>query len=249
MNKSEIPLFPEYKGYPTAAGGAFLSIKVDEKWSVDAAYVYGKFENNRSGYVPINVPLLMIPMLVSISQDRWTERHELDFMISHSIHQYLDIFIGFKYSGYFIDEQVKIVFFSMKSENNNNYAGPQLGIKLRFPLVSTLSVNPTVRWVMQFGTYKPNTGFFYDMYNSISGISRTTVMYYGPDINCSLAYLIKQAHITLALGGRFQYLMIKNIGSGGFSGDGSDEMFGGINVSAMYTFNVSSGSLEGQEKK
>ncbi len=124
-----------------------------------------------------------------------------------------------------------------------------LGIKLRLPLVSTLTLIPTVTWVMQFGTYNPNSGFLYDLYNSLSGISRTTVMYYGPDVALSLAYTFKQAGITLALGGRFQYLMIKNIGSGGFPGDGYDDMFGGIDLMAVYSFTLTSGSPEGQEKK
>jgi hypothetical protein len=247
--KSEIPSFPALKDYPTAAGGPLLSVKIGATWSVDAAYLYGKFENKRAGYIPTIIPLLLIPMVVSISQDRWTERHELDFKIAKSIHQYVNIFIGIKYSGYFADDQIKIIFFNMKSANDNNYAGPVLGVNLRIPLASTLTLRPAVSWVMQFGTCKPNTGLFYDLYNSISGISRTTVMYYGPDITLSLAYLIRQANITLALGGRFQYLMIKNIGSGGFPGDGSDDMFGGINVMAMYSFTLSSGSQEGQEKK
>jgi len=74
-------------------------------------------------------------------------------------------------------------------------------------------------------------------------------MYYGPDITLTLEYFIRQANITIALGGRFQYLMIKNIGSGGFPGDGSDDMFGGVQIMAMYSFTLSSRSQEGQEKK
>jgi hypothetical protein len=249
MNKSEMPFVPTFKGYPTATGGPLLSLKINEKWSIDANYIYGKFESDRSGYVPFTVPILMIPLLISISQDRKTERHELDFIISHYIQQYVKIFVGFKYSGYFIDDQIKIIFFTMKSANDNNYAGPVLGATFRIPLVSTLTLDPTITWVMQFGTYQPNTGFLYGIYNSISGISTTALMYYGPEIALSLAYKIKQANITLALGGRFQYLMIKNIGPGGFPGDGSYEMSGGVNIMGMYSFNVTSGAQEVKEKK
>jgi hypothetical protein len=249
MNKSEVPFSPAFKGYPAPAGGPLLSIKIDEQWGIEANYMYGKFENKRSGYIPANVPILMIPLLISISEDRWTERHELDFTISNSINAYVNIFGGIKYSGHFVDDQIKIVIFTMKSGNDNNYAGPELGVRFRIPLVSTLSLVPTVTWVMQFGTYEPNTGLIYNIYNSFSGISKTTIMYYGPDITLSIAYQIKQAHITLALGGRFQYLMIKNIGTGGFPGDGGYDMFGGVNIMAMYSFNVTSGSSEKLEKK
>jgi len=73
--KSEIPFFPALQDYPTAAGGPLLSVKIGTAWSIDAVYLYGKFENKRSGFIPTIIPLLMIPMVVSISQDRWTERH------------------------------------------------------------------------------------------------------------------------------------------------------------------------------
>jgi hypothetical protein len=249
VKKSEAPLIPSLQGYPTAAGGPFLSLKINDTWSIDAAYLYGKFEYDRSGYVPINVPLLMIPLVVSISQERWTERHELDFKIAGYIHQYVNIFIGCKYAGHFIDDQIKILFFNMKSANDTHYAGPVLGAGFRFPLVSTLTLNPAFTWVMQFGNYNPHAGFLYDLYNTISGISRTSVMYYGPDVTLSLSYLFKQAHITLALCGRFQYLMIENVGSGGFPGDGEDDIFGGVTIMAMYYVTLPSGTREGDEKK
>lgn len=250
MNDPGRPVLKEFKGYPTAAGGPLVSVKIDETWSIDAAYLYGKFEKERKSiYFPINVPLIMIPLLISISQDRWVERHEADFLITCSVHQHVNIFIGCKYSGYGIDEKLKIAFYNQQSKNDNNYAGPMLGAKFRFPIISTLTLNPTITWVMQFGKWKPNTGLLYEIYNSISGISRATVMYYGPDITLSLAYLIRRANITLALGGRFQYVIVKDIGSGGFPGDGGSEIFGGINLMATYSFSITPAYQEGQKKK
>ncbi|HQL83878.1 MAG TPA: hypothetical protein PK307_16885 [Spirochaetota bacterium] len=216
---------------PAAAGGPNLSVQFNDTWGLNLSYLYGKFKLDKSS------PLIGYKMEAA--------RHDLDFIVSAAVHRYVRIYFGAKYWGYMVDMRTNLLFFSYGSRITRHQGGPGLGLGLTLPLGAGFHLLPNVSGVFMFGTIDPqNNGLIGQAINRIfkSTDTNSVVMYYGINATLSLAYHIEKANLTLAIGGRFQYLWLYLIESE--STIDSNDMFAGINFSAMYMFDI-----PGQGKK
>ena len=167
------------------------------------------------------------------------QRHDLDLIISASVHKYVKLFFGAKYWGTTTDMTTRLVIIPMSSSFVYHRGGPGAGVGLVLPLGAGFYLLPNISGVFMFGQITEAMG---GPLGSIIGIlmqragSNGMTMYFGLNSTMALAYTIEKANLTLSLGGRFQYLWIYFIESERL-GNGND-MYGGITFSAMYTFDI-----------
>jgi hypothetical protein len=210
---------------PAAAGGPFLTAQINDTWGLNIGYTYGKFTWN-----------VATPLIGYKSED---ERHDLDFIVSAAVHRYVKLFFGAKYWGTKSDMTTRLVLIPMGSSFMYHRGGPGAGIGLSLPLGAGFYLMPNISSVFMFGRITEAMG---GPLGSLVGkfMERTgsngVTMYFGLNSTLSLAYNIEKANLTLALGGRFQYLWIYFIEAERL-GNGND-MYAGITFSAMYTFNI-----------
>ena len=226
-------LFPKFKVGPNVIGGPMLTVRINDAWGISASYAYGSF----TGTSALMLPVLRLPVVIDI--ERKAGRHEVDLIAACSLHKYAKIFFGAKYWGYESESRASFLAISMKSLDNFHFAGPGVGLSFTIPLYKNFYLVPNVSGMCQFGPWKPLSSPLLGILNRISGNSPTVIMYSGVNSTLSFVYYIEKANLTVALGGRFQYAWIKNIGTGKTSADGLHDLFAGITLAAVYTFTVS----------
>jgi hypothetical protein len=240
--KLKFGVLPRIKLKSDFSGGPLLSISVNDTWGLSASYAYGVYKGTVTSF-------LLNPLYYFIEQPvntkREARRHEFSFFVTGRINNHVNLFGGVAYTGYLMHTDAEVFvpeqpfYYSYSHTIFHHFAGPEAGAYFTVPIVSTLYLLPGISCIFQFSSFAPEKrDFISDLINSLFMGKNTTLMYAGLNLTLSLAYYIRQANVTLALGGRFRYLWITDIDEGNFVADGDHEMFGGINLVAVYTFSL-----------
>jgi hypothetical protein len=210
---------------PDAAGGPFLNAQINDTWGLQFSYTYGKFTWDTTSAI--------------IGVKSVEQRHDVDVIVSAAVHRYVKLFFGGKYWNTMSDLTTKVLFLSYGSKAVYHRGGPGVGVGLSLPLGAGFYLLPNVSAVFMFGNVSLSNGdpisATIDKLVKASG-NESTSMYYGINSTLTLAYNFEKVNLTLALGGRLQYLWIYFI-EAEQQGNGHD-MYGGITFSAMYTFDI-----------
>ncbi len=231
-------VLPRIKMDSDFSGGPLVNLSINDTWSLSASYVYGAYEGRVTSF-------MLNPLYYYIEQPvttkRKAKRHDSNFLVSGRPHKCVKLFGGVAYSGYSMYTRATVAFlpYSYSLRIFHHLAGPMIGVECIIPVVSTLSLLPGVSGVFQFSRFTDEKGNRISKFlNSRFGGTDTTLLYAGLDLTLSLAYYIRQINVTLALGGRFRYLWISTISNNNFVANKRHDMFGGINLAAVYTFHL-----------
>lgn len=233
---SDTLVLPPIKLKSDFSGGPLLSIGINETWGIVTSYTYGVYRGTVTR-------LLLNPLYYYIEQPvttkREAKRHDVDFLVSGRVNEYVNIFGGVAYSGYYMYTNASVLFYSYSHRIFHHFAGPEIGAGFTIPLVSTLCLLPVVSCVFQFSRFTAGRrNPVSDIINTAVMGTGTTLLYAGLDLALSLAYHIRQINMTIALGGRFRYLWITDIDKGGFVANDRHDMYGGINLLVVYSFSL-----------
>jgi hypothetical protein len=147
-------------------------------------------------------------------------RLDLDTVINYSVNGYIKIFVGGKYITYdYIEENQGEESFEMEQ---NSY-GPGVGISFVYPVADSVYLLGNFSYMYLFGK------------NIYSG-GEDDITATGFTLSLAAAYALKEAPVTISLGGRYQQQTSIYTPDG--STDEIEEMstFYGITLSAVYTF-------------
>lgn len=194
---------------PTWQVGPELSFRFTDTVRWVNKYTYSQFTANAS----FNQLLLATatPTIWSVSQE--IKKHNLDSTLDISVHKYVSILLGFKYQNFKETRKdtgltIGSILMVTNWENVCNSLGGGLGLGLSFDLAENLSLNLDAKaiYLKPLLEMKKN-GFRFGM-GSLPLIKNFKPIYHtvGMDADLSLAYFIKPASMTLALGCKYQYL-------------------------------------------
>ncbi|MBN2159576.1 MAG: hypothetical protein JW807_09285 [Spirochaetes bacterium] len=233
---SDTRILPEIKLKSDFSGGAVVRVGINETWSLFSSYTYGIFTGTASSF-------LLNPLYYYIEQPvntkREARRHDFNFFLSGRLNRHVRLFGGVVYTGYSMYTEAGVIFFRYSYRIFHHFAGPSIGLDFSIPLVSTLYLLPSCSAVFQFSRFSTlEDDAISDFINKTFGGTDTTLLYAGLNVNLSLAYHIRQINLSLALGGYFHYLWIRDIDGGSFVADKRHDMFGGIQLAAVYTIRI-----------
>jgi hypothetical protein len=217
------------------SGGPLLNFSINEIWGLSASYAYGVYRGRVTS-------LMLNPLYYYIEQPvttkREVKRHDANLLVTGRAHRYVRLLGGVSYSGYSMNTRATVAVLSYSLRIFHHLAGPVIGAECIIPLVSTLYLLPGVAGVFQFSRFVDYSGNRISAFiNSRVGGADTTLLYAGLNLTLSLAYCINRINVTLALGGTFRYLWITDIGNNNFVAHKRHDMFGGLSLTAVYTFN------------
>ena len=239
---SDTRALPRIKMDSDFSGGPLLSLSINETWGLSASYAYGAYEGRVTSFM-LNPLFYFIEQPVTTKRE--AKRHDANFLVSGRPHKYVKLFGGVAYSGYSMHTRasVAVLSYSFSLQIFHHLTGPMIGVECIIPLVSTLYLLPGISGVFQFSRFTDEKGNRISKFlNSRFGGTDTTLLYAGVDLTLSLAYYIRQINVTLALGGRFRYLWITDIGEKKFVANKLHDIFGGISLAAVYTFHLTAPS-------
>ncbi len=248
----ELPLKKKFTMESRPLYGCALSFNFSERWSLSNTFVMG-FYRAKANYWSYNFLLPSIPVLPSYVSQK-IRKIDVDSTLNYTLLKYLKFYVGLKYQNYNYNKVKRLLLvaggnsslFSFK-KINLDYHGLGLGIGLGFNvnLVDNLYLLANISALYQSPIiYTSGKGFF-----GWTGITMNIIPTNVPNkilqfnnIGCnatlSLAYYIAPASITIAAGGRYQYLKTMGKDSGGYAFAGESDHFYGATLSVVYTFNL-----------
>lgn len=175
--------------------GPALALKINDDFGLNSVFMYGVYDIEFTGN----------------SYDY--KRVDSDTSLGYRINDYIKLFCGVKYMGYFVD----ISGGTMKHQS----AGPGVGLSGVIPIGNDFfflaNVSGLYLWGKTTATY--------------AGAIETSFYEYGINSSASLAYYIPAASVTLSLGGRYQ--LIKTVDDEDYK---TLSRYYGVTASATYTF-------------
>ena len=222
--------------------GPVISFKLSEKFSVSGNFLYGKYEASC-----LKMWYEGQPRIIQSKMD--VEKYDLDLVLSYSLFKYSQLFTGFKYQHYNLNETQQGLYQISGSpftrELVSNSYGPGLGIGISVPLADTFSVLWNLSGIMLISKIQ-------DEWGDNSGANPPTYTYnmhaYGGNTTIALAYFVPDANITFVTGFRYQYLKYKQKSVSKDNYDPGDEFrfprnynnksdtFMGISISVLYSY-------------
>ena len=234
-------------------GGA-LSISFLKRWSISSSFAIGSFQAVSKGAVLDNIILLLnlgdFPFyFIHTMYEKEILKYDSDSLISCRVHDYVKIFIGFKYQGYKYDEKLFFLvkggtsgFYGKGKANFINY-GPGLGFGLTIPLGKSFFLLYNISGSILIGSaeYDYKYALLIPNLKLVGRYDDEHFYSYCGNTSLSLAYYIEAASITLALGGRYQvlYFKQKNKKLQGFLDYNNkyDHFYGGT-ITVLYSFKI-----------
>jgi len=227
-----------YKINPAVLFGPVVSIKFKKNLSLSGVFTYGKFKAKSVGYIPISMLMGAAPIFVNTKRE--AARFDLDLTLLYRLTDYFRLYIGLKYLGYKLDDNMQMMINVMgftipvttKTAIFHNFLGPGLGISLTVPIISNWYFLSNISGIAQFGKAGQEGS------QLISSGGSSTLLYYGLNATANIAYYAHKLKTTFALGGRFQYLRINVMSSDNHVAGGGSDMFYGITFFTVYMFEL-----------
>lgn len=205
-----------HTGRRTAPSSAFLygpsmTFTIKSRWSISALFVYGdgyRMKTSDWAYKPDPVT----PSLNYGQASARVAKYDFDMALAYSVHSYVRIFAGCKVQGYRHRETLQDL--DLGSGINHGLqkiggdavnVGPGAGIQVTVPLVDSLFLTGSVSGLYLRGSIDARADHAY-MTNLVRIREKQLYNIAGFNSALSLAYMIRAAGITIAAGGRYQYL-------------------------------------------
>ncbi len=205
-----------HAGRRTAPSSAFLygpsmTFTIKSRWSISALFVYGNgymMKSSDWAYKPDPIS----PSLNYGHASARVAKYDFDMALAYSVHPYIRIFAGCKLQGYRHREtlwDLDLGFLTnhgwQKIGGDAVNAGPGAGIQITVHLVDSLFLTGSVSGLYLRGSIDARADQVY-MTNLIKFREKQLYHIAGFNSVLSLAYMIRAAGITIAAGGRYQYL-------------------------------------------
>ena len=191
---------------PALMFGPVLSLEINRSWAVEALFVYAEYSVTVNKAWPLEIPLRP-------KSESKARRYEAEVTLAHWIYKNMvDFHAGLKYLGH--DSRlvyIKGYTFSPK------HAGVTAGFSLNFPLVSRLAFVTSLSGIVLAGRER-------------TGVSAAA----GGSAAGSFTYSFAASGMTVAIGGRVQYL--DYFGRRDPYAYREEDRLYGITISMKYTF-------------
>ncbi len=235
--------------------GPMLWAKIAENWTMDFTVLFGLSRNEFDHLSwAADVTLWSLPNYQTYFDmgESKVRRYDLDLKFGYALHKYIDLLIGLRFNyGDGEGSSFRAPLNFKKEEFSNWYLGPSLGIGGHYEF-KDFSFGLGTSFICQFGTYNLEKTLFFDWFPGSIPLSwifpfKHNVGYvsFGLDSYLRVAYLIKQIHLEVFLGGRYVFLGHASISDDrsfldltykkGWIG-GEFDHFGGINFGVAYKF-------------
>ncbi len=193
---------------PTWHIGPELGFRFTEKIRWRNTYTYSRF-NAEASYLLV----LFFSSLRYYKPAQKIEKHSLDSTVDYSVHKNVSILAGFKYQNY--TDKMKDYGISSTSLSGSSWEsvwnglGFGVGAGVRFDLIKDLSVNLDARFIYIKPLLKiKRDGYYASVPYILYSEFKPNYHSLGMEADLSLAYFIKQASLTIALGCKYQFLQI-----------------------------------------
>ena len=210
---------------PSFLYGPLLSVKFLPKWTVSNSFLFGSY--SATANTAFFTSAFRIPTDYSVK----TDRYDLDSTLNYAITSYIKVFAGLKIQGYsfkmdagmpMIDLSSGVSAFQVSVNEKSSLFeyGPGAGIAAGIPVFADFFLLCNVSGVYMFATRDETMDITtIDLLFGASPVNDSTKIsrhyrVYGANTSLSLAYYFPSTRITVAFGGRYQYLMFKAMNSG-----------------------------------
>lgn len=247
-----------YRIDPTFQVGPQLSISFLHKWSVSSVFTVGKyFALSEGSVLDVNIYMLS-PSLWPINPPiffpesyyrKEIVKYDSDTAVGYNIHEYVKLFLGFKFQGYRYKERIfyyNIFAYKAEAESHFRNMGPALGIGITIPIYRSLYViyNISGAWLAGKESYQfryqytvDTTG---DLIPIIARYGAIKFYSYAGNTSLSFAYHFSGSGLTLSAGFRYQVLYYRQDKKfiDFIDYDGKYDHFYGGTLSFVYSFTV-----------
>ena len=189
--------------------GPVLTFTIKSSWTISSLFVYG------NGYRPRSSDWAGTPVTPISNYAQATARvakYDLDISLGYNVHQYVRLFAGCKVQGY--THREKLYDLDVGSMSNHGMqrigadatnVGPGAGLQVTVPLVESLFLTGGVSGLYMRGSINARADHAYEtQLVKIREQERYNIA--GFNSVLSLAYVVRVAGLTIAAGGRYQYL-------------------------------------------
>lgn len=185
---------------PSFLVGPIASVTLPAGFSTSAAFFYGSWFKARSTLDTIdNTGLYRLPLHLDVV--KW----DLDVLVNYALNNYVKVFVGMRVQGY--DYDVKSITYNLTNPTIADYVpykvyqrgwGPGIGASLTLNLWGPIYLLSNA------------SALYLSTNHRLSGYAWTgwAAVYHTVGFNgaTALSFYIKQASVTISLGGRYQYL-------------------------------------------
>lgn len=191
--------------------GPTLSFTIKSRWSISALFVYGNSYRMKTSGLGM-VPDPVTPSINYAQASARIEKYDVDLTLAYSVHRYVRVFAGCKVQGYRHRETLTDLDLGTMTNHGRQKigadavnVGPGAGIQVTVPLVDSLFLTGGASGLYLRGSIAGRADHAY-VTQLVKIREKQQYNIAGFNSVLSLAYMIRAAGLTIAAGGRYQYL-------------------------------------------